>query len=376
MLMRGTTSMTRQELQDALDQYRAELSVSGTPGEISVNLKTLRGNLRPVLDIVRDVLRNPSFPEEELKLLQESRQASAEQRLTNPTSIASTTVQKQVSQYEKDDPRYIPSLEEEVERIQDVSLDQIRNVYEELVAAQQGELTIVGDFDPQDVVPVVQDFTADWSSEAQYERIAKVPVNNEKGELQKINTPDKAQATYFAAMTLPMKNDHPDYPALVLGNYILGGGALSSRLGNRVRQDEGLSYGVSSAFQSSAVDERSIFYIYAIVNPDNADKLHEVIQEELKKLLEEGVTEQEVASMKEGFLQNQDRQRSDDGTLTRLLGTHLLTGRTMQFTADFEQRLESLTVEDVNAALRKHIDPQRLYIVIAGDFERDSQSAE
>lgn len=376
MLMRGTTSMTRQELQDALDQYRAELSVSGTPGEISVNLKTLRGNLRPVLDIVRDVLRNPSFPEEELKLLQESRQASAEQRLTNPTSIASTTVQKQVSQYDKDDPRYIPSLEEEVERIQDVSLDQIRNVYEELVAAQQGELTIVGDFDPQDVLPVVQDFTADWSSEAQYERIAKVPVNNEKGELQKINTPDKAQATYFAAMTLPMKNDHPDYPALVLGNYILGGGALSSRLGNRVRQDEGLSYGVSSSFQSSAVDERSIFYIYAIVNPDNADKLHEVIQEELKKLLQEGVTEQEVASMKEGFLQNQDRQRSDDGTLTRLLGTHLLTGRTMQFTADFEKRLESLTVEDVNAALRKHIDPQRLYIVIAGDFERDSQSAE
>lgn len=374
MMMRGTERMTRQEIQDALDQYRAELSVSGSPGEIAVSLKTLRGNLRPTLEIVRDVLRSPSFPEEELKLLQESRLASAEQRLTNPTSIATNTVQRKVSQYDQDDPRYQPTLEEQVERIQNVSIDEVRQLYQQLVEATQGELTIVGDFDPNEVVPVIDEFTSDWKSETEYAHIPRVPVRNKQGDLQKINTPDKAQATYFAAMTLPMKNDHPDYPGLVLGNYILGGGALSSRLGNRVRQDEGLSYGVSSAFQASAVDERSIFYIYAIVNPDNADKLHDVIQEELKKLLDEGVTEEEVASMKAGFLQDQDRRRSDDGTLSRLLGTHLRTGRTMEFTADFEQRLKNLTAADVNRALREHIDPQRLYVVMAGDFERGSQS--
>ena len=166
------------------------------------------------------------------------------------------------------------------------------------------------------------------------------------------------------------KRQHPDTAALSLGNYILGGGALSSRLGNRVRQDEGLSYTIQSAFQTSSIDERSIFYIFAIVNPDNADKLNGVIREELDRLLKDGITEDELSQQKEGLLQKQQLQRTNDSSLAQLLGSHALTGRTMQFTSDFEQRLRDLTVEDVNAALRKHIDPNRLYIVMAGDFEK------
>ena len=73
--------------------------------------------------------------------------------------------------------------------------------------------------------------------------------------------------------------------------------------------------------------------------------------------------------MKQGFLQDQERRRTEDPNLTRLMCTHLQTGRTMEFTADFEKRFSELTVEDVNSALKKHIKPERLYIVMAGDFE-------
>jgi zinc protease len=370
MLMMGTENLSRQAIQDALDKYRARLSVSGSPGEVTVSLQTLRNNLVPVLDVVYEVLRKPSFPAEELELMKEARLSSVEQRLTDPTAIASNTVQQKISVYEADDPRYVTSLEEDVALAKSVTIEQVQDLYSTLLSGHHGELSIVGDFDPAEVAAAIGKLTADWNSDATYVQMPKIPVNNEKGDLQKINTPDKAQATYFAAMTLPIRNDHPDYPALVLGNTILGGGALSSRLGDRVRQDEGLSYTIQSAFQASAVDERSVFYIFAIVNPDNADKLHDVIHEELNKLLKDGITEDELKVQKGGLLQKQELTRTTDGSLTGLLTGHLQVDRTMQFTADFERRLSELTVEDVNAALRKHIKPERLYIVMAGDFEK------
>ncbi|MEQ9410635.1 MAG: pitrilysin family protein [Fuerstiella sp.] len=373
MLMRGTENMSRQDIQDALDKYRAQLSVSGDAGEVRVRLQTLRSNLLPVLEVIQEVLRKPAFPEEELELMKEARLSSAEQRLSDPTSIASNTVQKKISVYEPQDPRYIPGLQEEIERIRSVTIDEVRDLYTELLSAQHGELTIVGDFDPADTIPVLAAITGDWTSPVGFERIAKIPVDNEQGDLEKVNTPDKAQATYFAAMTLPLRDDHPDYAALSLGNYILGGGALSSRLGNRVRQDEGLSYTIQSAFQASSVDHRSVFYIFAIVNPDNADRLHSVIREELDKLLQDGITEDELKEQKAGLLQRQELQRTTDSSLVQLLSGQTEAGRTMQFTADFEERLAGLTVADVNAALRKHIDPDRLYIVMAGDFEKAGQ---
>lgn len=370
LLMKGTQNLSRQDIQDALDKYRARLSISGSPGEITVSLQTLRNNLLPAMDVVYEVLRNPSFPAEELELMKEARLSSAEQRLTDPTAIASNTVQQKISVYEADDPRYVTSLEEDVELAKGVTIEQVKELYSTLFSGNHGELSIVGDFDPAEVAPAISKLTSDWTTDAVYERLPKIPVNNETGDLQKVNTPDKAQATYFAAMTLPIRNDHPDYPALVLGNTILGGGALSSRLGDRVRQDEGLSYTIQSAFQASSVDERSVFYVFAIVNPDNADKLHAVIQEELDKLLKDGITEDELQAQKGGLLQKQELTRTTDSSLASVLTGHLLVDRTMQFTADFEQRLGELTVEDVNAALRKHIKPERLYIVIAGDFEK------
>lgn len=373
MLQRGTDEMSRQDLKDALDQYRAQLSIGGSAGTVTVNLQTLKNNLVPVLGLVQQMLKTPSFPEDELALLKEQQLAGAKQRLTDPTAIASNAVQRKLDQYDADDPRYIAGLEESIARIEAVQISDVKQVYANLLSAENGELTIVGDFETDDVVSVINDFTAEWKSETTFERIPQVASESKGGDLEMINTPDKANATYFAATTLPFGNNHPDYPALTLGNYILGGGALSSRLGNRVRQQEGLSYTVQSAFQASSMDDRSIFYIFAICNPENAEKLKAVIKEELDKLLKDGITEDELNMQRSGLLQTQELSRTRDASLASLLGTHLLTGRTMKFSADFEANLKKLTVEDVNAALRKHVNPDDMQIVMAGDFEKQAE---
>jgi len=166
-----------------------------------------------------------------------------------------------------------------------------------------------------------------------------------------------------------MKDSHPDYPALAIGNFVLGAGGLSSRLADRVRQQDGLSYTVQSNLQASAVDERTSFYIFAISNPANSAKLHEAIQEELKRLMADGITQEELDQAKEGYLQSQQVSRTDENSLIPMLEAYAFIGRDMKYVADFESKIRMLTVENVNAALRKHLKPERLFIVSAGDFE-------
>lgn len=373
MLTRGTTSRSHQQIQDELDRYRVQLQILGEAGRVTVSLQTIRGNLPAALSLVEDLLRNSTLPDDELKLVKESRLATAEQQLTEPTSIASNIVQRTISPYEPDDPRYYPTLQESIDRIQTVNIDGIREIYESLLQGSVGELTVVGDFDEQPTVAAVRRMIDGWTSDTAFEWIPREAAGLTEGSFQKVNTPDKANAMYFAAFTLPMKSDHPDYPALTVGNYILGGGALSSRLGNRVRREEGLSYGVQSNIQASSLDPRTVFYIYAISNPQNADRVHEVIQEELAKLLKDGITETELEEQRSGLLQSRELKRTKDSSLTQTLATYARAGFTMQFADDFEARIRELTVQDVNEALRRHITPDRLQIVIAGDFEKATE---
>jgi zinc protease len=369
LLDRGTENLTRQQISDELNNYRAEMNVSGDAGSLSVTVQTNRENLVPVLGVVREILRKPKLPAEELELIREDMLSGMANRVSDPVAIAMNTVTRKMAPYEVNDPRYIPELKEDLERVKAVTIEQIQDIYSRLIGSSVGELTVIGDFDKDLVVPAVEEFTKEWKSDVAFERIPRVSVNNTTGDFTKVNTPDKANAAYFAAMTLPMKDSHPDYPALAIGNFVLGSGGLSSRLADRVRQKDGLSYTVQSNLAPSAVDERTSFYIFAISNPENATRLHEAIQEELKRLVEGGITQEELDQAKEGYLQSQQVARTEETSLIPLLEAYAFIGRDMKYVADYETKVRNLTVEDVNAALKKHIKPERLFIVSAGDFK-------
>lgn len=369
MVNRGSEHMTRQQITDELNNYRAQMRVSGTPGVLSVSVQTSRENVAKVLEIVKEIMKHPLFPKEELEIIREEQIAQINQQMSDPISLAMTNVSRKISPYPADDPRYVPTIDEEAERVKAVTVEQIKDVYSRMLSSAVGELTIVGDFDPEQLLPAVDEFTQGWTSDVKFERLARVSVNNEKGDREQIVTPDKPNAAYIAAMTIPMRDDHPDYAALSIGNFVLGSSGLSSRLGDRLRQKEGLSYSVQSSLQPSAVDERTTFFLFAISNPDNAPKVHEAIQDELKKLLENGITAEELEAAKAGYLQEQQVQRTEDRAIVQTLESYAFIGRDMTFVAAFEDRISKLTVEEVNAALKKHIDPERLFIVQAGDFK-------
>jgi zinc protease len=137
----------------------------------------------------------------------------------------------------------------------------------------------------------------------------------------------------------------------------------------RVRQQEGLSYSVGSGLSVSSQDQRASLSISAIVNPQYLAKLEQCVQEELGRLLGEGVTADELDKARQGFLQGQKVGRSSDKAVAGSLTSLHHIGRTMAWQADLEKKIEALTTEQVNVPLRKHIDPKESVVVAAGDFE-------
>jgi zinc protease len=242
-------------------------------------------------------------------------------------------------------------------------------LHQQFLGSQSGELTIVGDFDADACLPVLKQTLAGWKAAKPYARIASPVTGEPAGTQQKINTPDKANATYTAGLVFPLRDDDADYPALLMGNYIFGGGALSSRLGTRVRQQEGLSYSVGSSLGVSSQDRHASFNISAICNPQNIGKVEKAVKEELDRLLRDGVTKDELDKARQGYLQSLKVGRSSDNALAGLLSGLRHLDRTMIYEAEMEQKIEALTAGQVLAAWRKHIDPKKLVVVTAGDFE-------
>jgi zinc protease len=368
LMLRGTKQLSRQQIQDTLDKNRAQLSLRGGPGLLSVSIETRRASLPAVLDVLRQVLREPTLPADELEVLRSQRLTRLEQSRTDPTRLAANRLSRLLASYPPDDVRYSPTIDEEIERVKAARLDQIRTVYQQYLGAGHGELAIVGAFEPSEILPLVARALDSWKAEQPYARIEHPYQEGLKPEHPTIRTPDKANATYYAGLTLPMRDDDPDYPALIVGNSVLGGG-FASRLIDRLRQKEGLSYGAGSSFSAGALDAVGRLSIYAICNPANMSKVETGAAEELKRWVDGGVTAEELDRARSGYLQQRQVSRSNESTLTRMLAQHLHEGRTFGYEEELESRIRQLTAESVSSAIRKHIDPARLSTVTAGDLE-------
>src|SRR5205085_8243512 len=140
------------------------------------------------------------------------------------------------------DVRYVPTAAENQKRLEAVTLDQVIALYRGQLGATTGELAVVGDFDPEPTLAQVREILKDWKSDVPVRRIERVAPADFKGAREELLTPDKANAVFAAGLAFPLTEADPEYAALRLGNFLLGGGTLSSRLGNRIRQKEGLSY--------------------------------------------------------------------------------------------------------------------------------------
>ncbi|HLW68911.1 MAG TPA: pitrilysin family protein [Gemmataceae bacterium] len=372
LLERGTKKHTRQEIADTLDKLKSKISISADTGVLIATVQTKRENLAPTLDLLTEILREPSFSEKEFELLRNEMRAGLEKGRTDPIALARVALRRKIAPYPKDDVRYVPTIEESLERLKAVTVEDVKELYKSHISAQVGEVGVVGDFDKEGTVKQLQNLFKDWKSDVAYRRVPRPAHPEVPGGKEVILTPDKANAVYLAVQSFAVGDKDPEYPALELGNYVFGGSA-SSRLLNRVRQKEGLSYSVGSHVQASPRDKASICMMFAICNPKNIDKVDAAILDEVDKYLMSGPSLTEVTDAQKGWLEEQKSERSADSYLAQQLANNENLGRTFAFQADLEKKVSALGPTEIKDAFKKFVDPKKLIIIRAGDFQKKAE---
>jgi zinc protease len=344
------------------------VSIAGAGNNIVASVTTTRDNLLPALRLVGEILKTPAFPAAEFDEIKRQQLAGIESQRSEPIALALVEFQQRMSPYPKGHPLATTSFDEDIANLNAVTVEQVQAMYRELTGASYGDLAIVGDFDRAAVETWAKETFEGWRNPKPFARLERqffdVPQFNVS-----LETPDKANAFFFAGQNLRLRDDSPDYPALTIGNFILGGGFLNSRLATRIRQRDGISYGVGSGLGAQSLDEVGSFSANAIYAPENVLRLETAFGEEMGRILNEGITAEELDAARSAWLQQRVQMRANDGFVASMFSAQYLTGRTMAFEQQLDDKVRALTVNDVNAALRRHISLARISTVKAGDFK-------
>lgn len=374
MIGRGTVKRTRNELSDEYRRLRlgGGASVGLTGGSFSVS--TVRKNLEESIKLVAEIARKPSFDEDEFELMKKSQITSLESQRAEPQPLSGTKLFKHLMQYPKGHPSYISSIEEDIEGYSSVTLDQVKEYYNEVSGLSDSTtITVVGDFDPDEVFAWLEESFGDWNSPAPYERIGRDAQSQEARSFE-VNTPDKTNALMRAGYDFPFTDEDPDYEPLVVAFEIFGGGFLNSRLAQRIRVKEGLSYSVGAGFSSHPIDKRGYVGASATVDPKNMDQLVQSFKEEVIRAVEEGFTQEEVTLAVNSIVDSRKGRRASDGVISSMLHQGMFYNREMSHWQERDERYARVTLEEVNNAFRKYVSVEKFSIVVAGDLEKQDET--
>lgn len=368
MLMRGAGKLQRSEISAKLDELKTQVEVMGAGQTVTVRFDTLRKNLPEVLGLVRDILRNPSLPQKEFDLLLEESAASLESQRSEPNAMSSQAMALTLDVYPKGDVRAARSLDESLSSLKAAKLTQVQQFHKQYYGANNSEFALVGDFDSQATQSLISQYFADWKGSQTYSRLKAAP-KPPKAQAIQLEAPDKANAFFLAGLPLPLQDTQSEFVPLQLANRVLGGG-VKSRLFDRLRQKDGLSYGAGSQLSASSFEPSGMWVMYAIYAPQNLAKLKAGVQEELAKFVKDGITAEELADAKKGWQEERKIGRAQDRALAASHVAQTAANRTMSFVEKIDAQIEATTLDEVNAAIRKHLEPNKFLNIYAGDFAK------
>lgn len=370
MLKLGTKTRNKKDINDQLDQYKINLSLNGSVDGLFVRISTDKANLSNALNLVQDILRNPSFDANEFEKLKLETKSGLEGYQNDPQSVANEELIKQTALYPKTHPYYSETTVESLATLNKITLEDVKNYYATFYGGSNSISSFVGGIDKPIILKFLNSTFDNWKSKTDYKRIPTQYFDVKSGD-KTIQINDKTNAVLFGKINLNIGEKSPDYPAIVMANELLGGGAfLSSRIPQRLRETEGLSYGAGSFLQANAIDPTSNWGLYAFYNPTMKEKLANALNEEIQKAIAKGFTKEEFETSLKSWLQGRQTMLGTDEFLVRELRENMDLGKTFKDYEDFENKVKNLNVQTINSALVKYFDTKKLVIINVGDFNK------
>jgi zinc protease len=370
LIDKGGAGLTRQQIRDRFDALRADVGFTAGGQTLTVSLTTVREHVPEALRLIGRLLREPAFPADALEEVRRQRLAALESQRKEPGALIGMELGRHGNPYPRGDLRHVPDIDERKEDVQSVSVERVRAFHRRFLSAAHGEFAAVGDLDVDAVRGALDSALGDWRAPVDgaraYVRAPDPPVEVPPARFV-IATPDRPNANLLATLALPVSDADPEYPALLMANHLFGG-HTSSRLWDRVREREGLSYDVRSVIDWNPREPNSRLAVSAIFAPQNRARVEAAVREEIERARLEGFTQAELDRARDGLLRLRRLARAQTGVVASQLAANLELGRSFALSQQVDDAIAALTLEQVNAALRKHIDPARWSIAWGGDF--------
>jgi zinc protease len=354
MLMAGTTSRTKEELDEEVDFIGASLSASST----SLYGSSLKKHQEKVLELMADVLFNPIFPQSELDKLKKQTLTGLAAAKDNPDAISSIVTSALV--YGKDHPYGENQTEETT---QNVTVEDVKAYYETYFKPNIAYLAIVGDIDQEEAEKLVKEYFGEWNQEGVPSLEYDTPVAPGQTEVGIVDRPASVQSVIQMSYPVEMNPKNGDYLATRVLGYILGGG-FNSRLNMKLREVKGFTYGARSSIGSDKLI--SSFTATTSVRTEVTDSAISEMIYEIRNIVEEGITEEELEDAKANITGSFGRSLENPSTIANFAINIALYDLPEDYYSTYIQRLNALEVEDINAVAKKYIKPDNMYITIVG----------
>lgn len=367
LLDKGTDRLSRQQVRDRLTELKAEVAFASDGSSIRAAITATKATLPQTIELVAQMLRRPAFDPAVLEEVRQAALAAVAAQRTEPEALVEQAIYRHGNPYPRGDLRHQRSFDEIVADIGAVTVDGLRDFHARFVGLGTAQFAAVGAMDADAVRTALEQGLGGWAAAAPFQRIPRPLVELPPVRIA-IETPDKQNATLQARLPIPVRELDADRAALNVANFVVGSGG-NSRLWKRIRETEGLSYGVYSYVAWSPIDANSEWIASAIFAPQNRAKVESAFRDELERAQKQGFSAAEIEQAKAGLLNYRRLARAQDETLAGDLLQNEYLGRDMRSAQQLDDAIAAVTADQAMAAWRKYVDPARLVLGVAGDFK-------
>lgn len=364
MLTKGTANRTASEISEEIEFIGATLNTSTNSDYTVISLSILKRDIEKGMDILSDLLLNPTFPEEELKKKKELIKASLRRGEESPSFIAEREFIREVFGRHP----YARLVTGSIETIDNIKREDIVNFFREYYLPENSILSIVGNITSEELASLLKNYLGLWKMGERIEIREQITLEKSgEGTKKIIINKDITQANIILGH-IGISRDDPDYYAVTVMNYILGGGGFASRLMKKIRDELGLTYSIYSSF--SVNKEIGMFKVDVQTKNEYSGIVIKEILNQIEKIRKEPVTDEELENAKSFLTGSFPRRLETTIRISDFLANMEFYNLGDDYIKKYPDYINSVTKEDILRVARKYLNPENYVLVIVGDEKK------
>lgn len=363
MLERGTKFRDKFEMAELLELYGAEIEFETGRETTAIEISTVKKNYDKVMKLFMEMTSEPKFSKLELEKLKKELIETVKQQDEYPSGLAKRELYRMI--YPKGHVFYSYSTPEKVKSIEAITVADIKKFYKDHYSLESMNIAVVGDLTEKSAVTMLGKYFKAWNKKSLSSKISHEKASIKEAKTKHVLKKSKQQSEAYIGHVGSLSRKDPDFYALFIANFALGGSPLSSKLGSKVRDENGLVYNIRSAFVAGI--NPGPYSITLGANPKNVNKAVDLAKKTVKEFLKTGISETELEATK-SFLTGSFavRNLSSNEDIAEVAKQMLVYDLDLDYPENYSEIINSISLEEVNAAARKYIHPDKFSVVIVG----------